>query len=179
MHTHILYIPYVCILDLINISLPLIAVDKLHVHTVSAHERLAVERCVHAGGVWDGCAQHSNAREGRFGKPTQDMRWAAVAHLQMPRAMQHLTDRAATLYITSLHFFQRINKYFYDVCECSILCSNMCVLTFQLADLRLTVRPLLVTVHFILIKKSLPVLISLPFLPYTGPANQTPYKPCA
>lgn len=37
-------------------------------------------------------------------------------------------------------------------------------LTFQLADLRLTVRPLVVTVHFILMKKSLSALISLPFL---------------
>lgn len=41
--------------------------------------------------------------------------------------------------------------------------------TFQLADLRLTVRPLLVTVHFILMKKSLSVFSSLCLLPYTGP----------
>lgn len=42
-------------------------------------------------------------------------------------------------------------------------------LTFQLADLRLTVRPLVVTVHFILMKKSLSVLSSLPFLPKALP----------
>lgn len=36
--------------------------------------------------------------------------------------------------------------------------------TFQLADFRLTVRPLLVTVHFILMKKSRSVLSSFPFL---------------
>lgn len=46
-------------------------------------------------------------------------------------------------------------------------------LTFQLADLRLTVRPLLVTVHFILMKKSRSVLSSLPFLPKPLPETQT------
>lgn len=47
------------------------------------------------------------------------------------------------------------------------------LLTFQLADLRLTVRPLLVTVHFILMKKSRSVLSSLPFLPKPLPETQT------
>lgn len=175
MHTHIYYIRVLYF----NTSLPLIAVDKPHVHTVSAHKRLAVQGCVHGGGVGYWCTKHSNTCEGGFGKPTQDLRWAAVAHLQLPCAMQHLTDRAATLYITLLHFFERIKRLyldFYAVHECSF---NVCLRTFQLADLRLTVRPLLVTVHFILIKKSLPALISLPFLPYTGPANQTSYKSCA
>lgn len=46
-------------------------------------------------------------------------------------------------------------------------------LTFQLADLRLTVRPLLVTVHFILMKKSRSVLSSLPFLPKPLPGTHT------
>lgn len=44
-------------------------------------------------------------------------------------------------------------------------------LTFQLADLRLTVRPLVVTVHFILMKKSRSVLSSLPFLPKPPPGT--------
>lgn len=44
-------------------------------------------------------------------------------------------------------------------------------LTFQLADLRLTVRPLFVTVHFILMKKSRSVLSSLPFLPKPPPGT--------
>lgn len=46
-------------------------------------------------------------------------------------------------------------------------CGDVCVSlepTFQLADFRLTVRPLLVTVHFILMKKSRSVNSSLPFL---------------
>lgn len=41
--------------------------------------------------------------------------------------------------------------------------------TFQVADLRLTVRPLLVTVHFILMKKSRSVDISLLFFPKPEP----------
>lgn len=53
-------------------------------------------------------------------------------------------------------------------------CSSLSLsLTFQLADLRLTVRPLLVTVHFILMKKSRSVLSSLPFLPKPLPETQT------
>lgn len=47
---------------------------------------------------------------------------------------------------------------------------NSATLTFQLADLRLTVRPLVVTVHFILMKKSLSLLSSLPFLPKALPS---------
>ena len=43
--------------------------------------------------------------------------------------------------------------------------------TFQLADLSLTVRPLLVTVHFILMKKSRSVHSSLPFLPKPLPGR--------
>lgn len=41
--------------------------------------------------------------------------------------------------------------------------------TFHVADLRLTVLPLLVTVHFILMKKSRSVDISLLFFPKPGP----------
>lgn len=52
-----------------------------------------------------------------------------------------------------------------------LACSYSYSLTFQLADLRLTVRPLLVTVHFILMKKSRSVLSSLPFLPKPLPGK--------
>lgn len=52
-------------------------------------------------------------------------------------------------------------------------CRPAAALTFQLADLRLTVRPLLVTVHFILMKKSMSVLSSLPFLPNPLPETHT------
>lgn len=145
-----------------NSPLPLITVDKLHVHTVSAHKRLAVERCVDIRGVWDRRTHQSDACEGWLRKPTQDLRGSAAAHLQMPRAMQHLKDRAATQCFTWQHMHVYAAWSF-------MIC--LCILTFQLADLRFTVRPLLVTVHFILIKKSLPVLMSLPLLPYTGPAN--------
>lgn len=41
-----------------------------------------------------------------------------------------------------------------------------------MADLRLTVRPLLVTVHFILMKKSRSVDISLPFFPKPEPGGK-------
>lgn len=45
----------------------------------------------------------------------------------------------------------------------------LCCPTFQVADLRLTVRPLLVTVHFILMKKSRSVDMSLIFFPKLEP----------
>lgn len=154
---------YAHIFQSVNHFLPLITVDKLHVHTVSAHERLAVERCVNIWGMWNRRAQHSDAGEGWLWKPTQDLRGTAAAHLEVPRAMQHLTDRPATPYFTK-------HMHICAAWRCMIC---LCVLTFQLADLRLTLRPLLVTVHFILIKKSLPMLISFPLLPYTGPVNQT------
>lgn len=46
-----------------------------------------------------------------------------------------------------------------------------CHPTFQVADLRLTVRPLLVTVHFILMKKSRSVDRSLLFFPKPEPGQ--------
>lgn len=49
-------------------------------------------------------------------------------------------------------------------------------LTFQLADLRLTVRPLLVTVHFIRMKKSRLVLCSLLFFPKLLAGNKKKKK---
>lgn len=49
-------------------------------------------------------------------------------------------------------------------------------LTFQLADLRLTVRPLLVTVHFIRMKKSRLVLCSLLFFPKLLAGNKKKQK---
>lgn len=49
----------------------------------------------------------------------------------------------------------------------------LAAVTFQPADLRLTVRPLLVTVHFIRMKKSRSVLSSLPFLPKPLPEKRT------
>lgn len=58
-------------------------------------------------------------------------------------------------------------------CRCVGLYLQQLFLTFQLADLRLTVRPLLVTVHFILMKKSRSVLSSLPFLPKPLPGKHT------
>lgn len=58
-------------------------------------------------------------------------------------------------------------------CRCVGLQLQQLSLTFQLADLRLTVRPLLVTVHFILMKKSRSVLSSLPFLLKPLPETQT------
>lgn len=51
--------------------------------------------------------------------------------------------------------------------------------TFQVADLRFTVLPLLVTVHFILMKKSRSVDISLLFFPKPGPTmRKKDNKPC-
>lgn len=69
---------------------PLVAVGELHVHAVSAQEGLAVHRRVDVGRVWDGFAHQDSAGERRLFETTQPSWRAAVVHLQLSGAVQHL-----------------------------------------------------------------------------------------
>lgn len=74
--------------------LPLVAVGELHVHAVSADEGPAVHGRFDAGRVRDGFAHEDGAGERRFLVAAQRARRAAVVHLQLAGAVQHLWGAA-------------------------------------------------------------------------------------
>lgn len=76
--------------DVTCLCSPLVAVGELHVHAVSAQEGLAVHRRVDVGRVWDGFAHQDSAGERRLFETTQPSWRAAVVHLQLSGAVQHL-----------------------------------------------------------------------------------------
>lgn len=76
------------------VCVPLVAVGELHVHAVSADEGPAVHGRVDAGRVWDGFAHEDGAGERRLLEPAQRARRAAVVHLQLAGAVQHLQGAA-------------------------------------------------------------------------------------
>lgn len=57
---------------------------------MSAQEGLAVHRRVDVGRVWDGFAHQDSAGERRLFETTQPSWRAAVVHLQLSGAVQHL-----------------------------------------------------------------------------------------
>lgn len=132
--------------------LPVITVSKLHVHAVAAQKRLAVERCVDVWWMGNGLAHHDHTAERRLFKTTEHSCGTAVTHLQVPCAVQDLQEQPLSL------CYKKSDSR-------SALVLKEKLFTFQPADLRLTVRPRFVTVHFILMKKSLSVFSSLPFFP--------------
>lgn len=67
-----------------------IAVGELHVHAVSAQEGPAVQRCVDVGRVWDWFAHQDGTGEWGLFVATEHARRAAVIHLQMTGAVEHL-----------------------------------------------------------------------------------------
>ena len=75
------------------VCLPLVAVGELHVHAVSAQEGLAVHRRVDVGRVWDGFTHQDSAGERGPFEGTQSSWRAAVVHLQLSGAMQHLEEK--------------------------------------------------------------------------------------
>lgn len=72
------------------LGLPLIAVGELHVHAVPAKEGPGVHRRVDVGWVRDGLTHQDSAGERRLPEAAQPPRWAAVVHLQLSSAVQHL-----------------------------------------------------------------------------------------
>lgn len=163
---------------------PLITVGELHVHAVAAQEGLAVERRVYVGRVWDGLAHQHGAGERRLLDATQDSGRTPAVHLQVSGAVQHLQkeERLVTFssWVSNFQYYTtRLISRVFEV-RPKLYCTAACwslnkwqPLTFQLADLRLTVRPRFVTVHFILMKKSRSVLSSLTFLLKPLPGNQS------
>lgn len=108
----------------------------------------------------DGLAHDDEAGEqGLLVAAQTPVRGAVVVDLQLPSAVQNLeTSRGGSG--VGLRAWGGAHL---GLSPCLVLP------TFQVADLRLTVRPLLVTVHFILMKKSRSVDMSLLFFPKPEP----------
>lgn len=66
---------------------PLITIGELHVHAVSAEERLAVKGCIDVGGMRDRFTKHDHTGKWRFFISTQSACVTAVIHLKMTCAM--------------------------------------------------------------------------------------------
>lgn len=125
-----------------------------------------------------GMGSHSTTRQVRRGSVNPDKTWGGRLGYTFKYPVQcstwgkiHMTSDI-TRKETGVHWRVIIINCHYRVQTTvfmHVMYRNPHALTFQLADLRLTVRPLLVTVHFILMKKSLAVLSSLCLLPYAEP----------
>lgn len=85
---------YQCVCACVCSCPPLIAVGELHVHAVSADEGPAVHRRVDVGRVWDGFAHQDGAGERGLLEAAQPPWRAAVVHLQLSGAVQHLQGAA-------------------------------------------------------------------------------------
>lgn len=128
-------------------DLPLITICELHVHCVTAEEGLGVQRELDVGRVRDGVTDQNQVRDSRLRLPIRTGLSEVLIHTHVSRAVQHLDKEQDQETGTALGQI-----------------GSVPVVTFHVADFTLTVRPLLVRVHFIRRKKLLSVFGSLAFL---------------